>query len=415
MKKIISITLFILFITGCQNHLKSNTQYKQDENHPSIPEQSVNQIQNPWHVIRDESVIDIPLNQRIAMERDQIIKFKVSFERTAVRSEPYLYFIVNQLNQRNMPVELALLPLIESAYNPLATSSAKAAGLWQIVPITATEYGLTKNAWYDPRRDLIESTTTALNLLQYLNQRFDGDWLLTLAAYNAGEGRVRRAIQWNKSKGLPTHFWALNLPKETMKYVPKMLALIEIIKNNQQYKVKLPDCDYNNALVKVDIGQRIPLEKVSQLIDELSLEEIVTYNAGYLKKTLNGPYHLLIPNSYAESLSEKLINEKFIQAEVIDITHSSSVEENSYTSYPSTATNVKYQTITNKDLQYYAQEHRRNSQIIYKVKAGDNLYVIAKNHRVKVSELLKWNNIKNADYLKPGDKLTINIRNGSSK
>ncbi|QIQ21805.1 transglycosylase SLT domain-containing protein [Zophobihabitans entericus] len=410
MKKLFII--LIVALAGCQTTSKKPAEPKPDTTVITTPKPAPADLQNPWVFIQNESQINIPLNQRIIAERDNFIKYKISFERTAMRSEPYMYFIVNSLHQRNMPIELALLPLLESAYNPLATSSAKAAGLWQIVPITASAYGMSKNQWFDPRRDLIESTNTALNLLEYLNKSFDGDWLLTLAAYNAGEGRVRRAIAWNKSKGLPTHYWALNLPKETMQYVPKMLALIDIVKHCGNYGITLPELDYSNALVKVDIGEKIKLERVSQFTD-LTMEELKTYNAGYSKQILNGPFHLLVPSSYAELLYERLVSENYSQAEIIDLISATQQAELN-DAYAITSTNLKYKSITDIDLQTYAQQHRRNSQIVYQVKPGDNLSMIAKNHHVKVSEILKWNNLKNADRLRPGDKLTINVRNGSS-
>ncbi|VTP60585.1 Membrane-bound lytic murein transglycosylase D precursor [Serratia rubidaea] len=150
-----------------------------------------------------------------------------------------MYWIVEQIKKRNMPMELVLLPIVESAFDPHATSSANAAGLWQIVPQTGRNYGLKNNQWYDGRRDVVASTTAALNMMEYLNRMFKGDWLLTVAAYNSGEGRVMRAVKANRRQGKPTNFWALSLPRETSIYVPKMLALSEIIKHSKKYGVRL--------------------------------------------------------------------------------------------------------------------------------------------------------------------------------
>lgn len=416
--RIVFFLLTALLINGCQTtqspKLKGATASQKpttlttsqvDSNYALI-------TQDPWSFIHNQLQIDIPNNRRIVNEKDKLLKNKMSFETNILRSEPYIYYIVNQLNERNMPVELALIPLIESAYNPLATSYAKAAGLWQIVPITAKEYGLTKSSWYDPRRDLIESTDTAINLLKYLNQRYQGDWLLTLAAYNAGEGRVNKAIAWNKSKGLPTHFWALNLPKETMQYIPKFLAIVDIIRHNETYNVALPICTYENSLVRVDLSKQISLEKIAEYAG-ISLDELLTFNAAYLKKIVKGPYHLFIPSMYAETLYNKLQQSNLVKSEVIDLLLQTSPTTAKYTYFDPTLTNNKYVKITDHDIRFYEQEHKRYSQIIYRVKSGDNLYSIAKNHKVKVSELVKWNKIQNAHKLKPGDKLTINIKNGS--
>lgn len=410
--------LFTILATGCQN-----TQSVKSQTHSIVKNNIQNSAQqkdyqqitaDPWSFVQNQIQIEIPDNRRILVQKEKIIKGKLSFENDVLRSEPYIYYIVNQLNQRNMPVELALVPLIESAYNPQAISYAKAAGLWQIVPITAKQYGLTKNSWYDPRRDLIESTDTAINLLQYLNNQFGGDWLLTLAAYNAGEGRVKRAIEWNKSKGLPTNFWALNLPKETMQYVPKFLAITDIVRNNQQYNITLPNCTYDNALVKLDLSQQISLEKISQY-SGISMDELLQYNAGYLKKVVKGPYHLLIPGSYAQTLYQKLQASNLTESAVVDLLQ---IETNSidpkYNYFATSLTNDKYLSITDRDIGYYEKEHKRYSQIIYKIKSGDNLSSIAKKHNVKTSDIVKWNKLQNPNKLKLGEKLTIEIKNGSS-
>ncbi|WP_392563873.1 transglycosylase SLT domain-containing protein [Orbus wheelerorum] len=412
--RIITSLLLALLINGCQNTQSPKAITKSTQSSASLPQTDYSSItQDPWSFIQSELKIDIPDNKRIMSEKEKIIKSKTSFDANIQRSEPYIYYIVNQLNERNMPVELALIPLIESAYNPLATSYAKAAGLWQIVPITAKAYGLTQNSWYDPRRDFIESTDAAINLLQYLNQRFEGDWLLTLAAYNAGEGRVRKAIEWNKSKGLPTNFWALNLSKETMQYVPKFLAITDIIRNNEQYNVSLPACTYANSLVRLDLSKQISLDKIADY-SGISLDELLEFNAGYLKKVVKGPYHLFIPASYAKKLYSKLQESNLVTSEVVDLLLSDPITiDPKYTYLDPKFTNKKYVEITDNDISYYEQEHKRYSQIIYRVKSGDNLYNIAKNHKVKVTELAKWNKINNLNKLKPGDKLTINIKNGS--
>ncbi|WP_252516194.1 transglycosylase SLT domain-containing protein, partial [Escherichia coli] len=148
----------------------------------------------------------------------------------ASRAEPYMYSIIDEIEKRELPMELALVPVVESAFNPHVTSSANAAGLWQFVPITGNYYGLAQNQWYDGRRDVMASTKAALDLLERLYVMFDSDWALALAAYNAGEGRVMQAIKANESKNLPTDYWSLSLPKETMNYVPKILALSKVIR-----------------------------------------------------------------------------------------------------------------------------------------------------------------------------------------
>ena len=141
------------------------------------------------------------------------------------RAEPFIYYVTEQLEQAGLPLELALLPIVESTYDPLAYSPSHAAGLWQFIPSTAKQFGLERNAWYDGRRDIVSSTKAAIKYLTYLNNRFDNDWLLALAAYNSGEGYVSKSISKNRKAGKPLDFWSIRLPKETRNYVPQLLAL----------------------------------------------------------------------------------------------------------------------------------------------------------------------------------------------
>lgn len=408
MKKLfITITLFA--IVSCQNRIQYN-------NRSSIPI-TINSVLStiasvqisPWKAIQDSSKISIPHNNRIRIERQKLLEHKQSFQHLAIRAEPYMHYIIDQLSKRNMPIELAIIPLMESAYNPKATSSAKAVGLWQIVPTTAKAYGMVSNRLYDQRRDLVASTNAALNYLQYLNNLFDGDWLLTIAAYNAGEGRIKRAQLWNKNHHLPTHFWALNLPNETMQYIPKLLSIIEIVQRHKYYGVALPEGNRANALVQFNLGEKIKLETIAQFTD-LTLNELETYNAAYLKKQLSGPYHLLVPNHQAKQLYNNLVKNNFSNIEIVDLM-AVSKENDNYEYDNVSITNNKYLTITDKDLQLYARAHLRYYQTLYQVKPGENLSSIAKDHKVPMDQLLQLNKIKNADNLKAGDKLVINIRN----
>ena len=145
------------------------------------------------------------------------------------RARPYLHLIVEEIEARDMPMEIALLPAVESGFDPFAYSHGRAAGLWQFIPETGRYYGLTQTWWYDGRRDILASTNAALDYLQALAKRFDGDWLLALAAYNAGPGTVSRAISDNAERGDPTDFWHLRLREETRRYVPKLLAFSRLV------------------------------------------------------------------------------------------------------------------------------------------------------------------------------------------
>lgn len=158
----------------------------------------------------------------------------------ASRAEPFLYLITEKVEQRGLPLELVLLPIVESSFDPFAYSHGSAAGLWQFISSTGKRYGLKQNFWYDGRRDVAAATDAALDYLTVLNQHFDGDWYHAIAAYNSGEGRVTRAIKANKKAGKPIDFFSLDLPKETSGYVPKLIALADVIANQEKYGISIP-------------------------------------------------------------------------------------------------------------------------------------------------------------------------------
>lgn len=405
MKKLF-IAAMVLTIVSCQNPVNRQMVTSPEETIYSVLSTLKSIKDNPWKSIQKSSKISIPHNNRIQTERQQLLLGKNAFEYATVQAEPYMYYIIDQLQMRNMPIELAIIPLMESAYNPKATSSAKAAGLWQMMPTTAKAYGMKSNHWYDSRRDLIASTDAALNYLEYLNHFFKGDWLLTLAAYNAGEGRIRRAQQWNQAHHLPTNFWALKLPKETMRYVPKLLAIVDIVQNNTKYHITLPKGDYTNALIQIHVGEPIDLKTIAKLTD-LSLDELQLYNAAYIKNTLKGPYHLFIPGHQIKKLHDNLMKHHYTDIEIVNLLSLPEMD-NPFPYANMKVTNRTYLTITDADLQFYAKEHLRHQKIIYQIKPGDNLSRIARNHKVAINQLLQWNKLKNANSLRAGDTLVIN-------
>lgn len=409
MKKLLIFTVLCLFLGACHHHgprYNPVVRIKYSKNTANNGNNSgsyVSITQNPWQYMLNQIDANVPENGRVKAERERLLRNPKGFETVALRSEPYVYYIINQLRKNNLPTELALIPLIESAYDPLATSPAQAAGLWQFVPITAKEYGLQQSSSFDARRDLIASTNSAISLLQNLNNRFNGDWLLTLAAYNAGEGRVRRAIEKNQAKGLPVNYWSLDLPTETMHYVPKILAIIDIVKNNKRYGIKLPDCSYENSLVRIDISKNISLSKIAKY-SKLSLDELTTYNAGYVQQTVNGPFHLLVPYAHAKDLFAKLKKENLVTNEITEL-----LQDTSSANMPfefKSSFNQKTSIINKNTFP------KNVKKIAYLVKAGDSLYSIAQNYRVKITDILQWNNLKNSK-VQEGDILTINLANAN--
>ena len=201
-------------------------------------------------------------------------------EQVLQRGEPYLSYILGRLEQEDMPTELALLPVIESAFDPFATSPVGAAGIWQFMPETAADAGLDQDWWYDGRRDIVASTRAALAYLDQLNKDFDGDWFLALAAYNAGSGRVRSAIRRNRNAGKPVDFWHLALPAETRSYVPRLIALRRIIENPKDYNISLPTLSNNSRFSTLEVRGQIEL-KVAARLAGVPLAELERLNPGY--------------------------------------------------------------------------------------------------------------------------------------
>ena len=225
-----------------------------------------------------------------------------SLARISDRASRYMFHVVQELEKRNMPTELALLPIIESAFNPQANSSAAAVGLWQFMPGTGRDYNLKQNAFKDERRGVLASTDAALSYLQKLYTMF-GDWPLALAAYNWGEGNVQKAIKKNQERGLPTDFESLSdlMPAETRNYVPKLQAVKNIIANPAQYNVALPVIDNTPYFTAIDKTGDIDLTLAAQLA-ELPLEEFKALNPQFNRPVITGgeKTKILLPKQNAE-------------------------------------------------------------------------------------------------------------------
>jgi membrane-bound lytic murein transglycosylase D len=217
-------------------------------------------------------------------------------DRTFKRGERYLHHIVTEIEARKLPLELALLPVVESAFNPVAYSRARASGLWQFIPATGRRYGLKQNWYYDGRRDVLAATTAALDYLEFLAAEFDGDWLLAVAAYNTGEANVARAIRRNLAAGKPTDFFSLKLPRETRAYVPKLLAMRRLVQDPAAHGLAFAPIPNKPYFVKVDVGGQIDLHVASELA-ELPKEELLLLNPAFNHWVTDpdGPHHLLVP------------------------------------------------------------------------------------------------------------------------
>jgi len=232
-------------------------------------------------------------------------------DRTFRRGERYLYFIVGELEKRGMPLELALLPVVESAFNPVAYSRSRASGLWQFIPSTGKHYGLQQNWWIDERRDVIRATDAALNYLQYLNRYFKGDWYLAIAAYNGGEGTVSRAMQRNAAQGRPTDFFSLDLTAETRDYVPKLLAISRIVGDPTAYGLQFAAIPNRPYFDVVDPGRQINLGEAAVLAG-ITRDDIFALNPAFNRMTTppEGPHSLLLPVARVEPFRQALLTDE---------------------------------------------------------------------------------------------------------
>jgi membrane-bound lytic murein transglycosylase D len=231
-------------------------------------------------------------------------------DRIFQRGARYLHYIVGEIDRRGMPMELALLPVVESAFNPVAYSRSRASGLWQFIPSTGKHYGLQQTWWVDERRDVIKSTDAALTYLQYLSQYFNGDWFLAIAAYNGGEGTVSRAVARNAGAGRPTDFFNLDLRAETRNYVPKLLAIRRIVSNPRAYGLAfapIPDAPFFEI---VDPGRQVHLGQAA-IAAGISRDDLFALNPAYNRMMTppHGPHKLLLPVANAAQLRASLASD----------------------------------------------------------------------------------------------------------
>ncbi|WLI78643.1 murein transglycosylase D [Kosakonia sp. H02] len=390
-----------------------------------------------WTSISDELKMGIPENSRIREQKLKYLNNKSYLHDVTLRAEPYMYWIAGQVKKRNMPMELVLLPIVESAFNPHATSGANAAGIWQIIPSTGRNYGLKQTRSYDARRDIVASTTAALDMMQRLNRMFDGDWLLTVAAYNSGEGRVLKAMKANKARGKATDFWSLSLPYETKIYVPKMLALSDILKNSKRYGVNLPTPDESRALARVRLSSPVEVKQLAEMAG-ISVNKLKAFNAGVKGSTLGsaGPQYVMVPKKHADQLRESLASGEIAAVQPTLMADNTPLSSRSYKvrSGDTLSAIASRLGVSTKDLQQWnnlrganlkvgqnltvgagssAQRLARNSDsITYRVRKGDSLSSIAKRHGVNIKDVMRWNT--DTANLQPGDQLTLFVKNSAT-
>ncbi len=353
-------------------------------------------------------------------------------DKVVERARPYLHHIVSELEKRNMPLEIALLPVVESGYQPFAYSKSRAAGLWQFIPSTGKVYGLKQDWWYDGRRDVIASTSAALTYLQKLHNDF-GDWQLALAAYNCGEGTVGRAIKRNKKAGKPTDFWSLDLPKETSAYVPKLMAVSHLVAMPERYDIKLSPIENKPFLTVVDTESQLDLAVAAKLAG-ITADELHLLNPGFNHwATLpGGPHRLVLPLDKAAQFKQALstlpkedrmrwVRHKIKKGESLGLIakrHSTTVEAlketNNLTSNTIRAGRHLLIPMVGEVSPQYSQMAKKRAKIankakkkIHVVKAGDTWWDLANTYNVSVTELTGWNNKSPRDTLNLKQKLVV--------
>jgi len=394
-------------------------------------------MRNIWQRIRKGMELDIPDIQRVKVQRDWYEKNQSYLDRVITRATPFLFLIVEEIEKRDMPLELVLLPIVESAYDPFAYSHGRASGMWQFIPGTGKRYGLKQNWWYDGRRDVIESTRAALDYLQYLHKHFNGDWLHALAAYNSGEGNVARAIKINIKKHKAIDFWNLKLPRETQAYVPKLLALAELLAKEDEFKLKWLEVANKQLVAKVETNSQLDIAFAAKLAD-LSVDEFYKLNPGFNRWSTPpaGPHHLLLPlEKSAEFIkqlstskpSERVLwvrykvksgdslsviarnhhtTKKIIQS--VNNIHGNMIRAGDKLMIPTASHSLtEYSLSSDSRLSARQKIQRGDNRVNYRVRAGDSFWKIARQYKVGIRKLAAWNGMAPRDTLTVGKKIVI--------
>ena len=337
-----------------------------------------NAHQNVWNrVYQGFQLRDNKQNPKVQRYTREFSRSPARIQRLADRSSDYLYMVVNELNRRKMPTELALLPFVESAYRNNAYSHAGAAGMWQFIPATGRHYGLIQTRSFDARLDSHQATRAALDYLQKLHRQFKGDWFLALAAYNAGEYRVEKEILKNRRQGKRTDYWSLSLPKETRQYVPRLLAYKEIFRNPRAYNVQLRGIPNSPALARIHVNKAVDLRKAAAHAGVPS-DKLLAMNSGFLHGITTPRYsnQITLPRRHAGRLN-KVIQQLPPAADV-----------------------------HNKRSRYAKYSGKKRKYVYHKVRSGDNLYRIARKHGTTVKKLKRLNKMRSSR-IWPGKRLKI--------
>lgn len=402
---------------------------------------------NLWDRIRAGFRFDLAQdNDRIAAQRNWYLRNQQYLDRVIARGSRYLPYIVDEAEARDMPLELALLPVVESAFDPYAYSRAQAAGPWQFIPSTGRIYGLKQDWWFDGRRDIRQSTRAALDYLERLAARFDGDYYKALASYNAGAGTVSRAVTRNLRAGRKTDYWSLRVPQETSAYVPKLIALAQIVQNPAKYGVHLNPIPDEPRFAEVKVGRQIDLARAAELAD-MPLTELYLYNPGHNRWATDpqGSQTLLVPAELADAFRDVLAGTpetEFAPTAEYDVVAGDTLESIARSQGVSTDMLRVLNHLSGDDVSpgetlvvprtrraLAANESTYEPRILalnsgaversfvrsstYTVRAGDTLSSIARKQGVSLRDLARWNKVSMSKSLRIGQRLVVQRSGGA--
>ena len=384
-----------------------------------------------WNRLRRGFAVkdDKDLAQRIQKLEKWYAKHPKYFDRLADRAYWFLPYILEQVEARGLPTEVAILPAIESAFRPDATSKSKAAGMWQFIGATGRRFGLRQDWWMDGRRDLVQSTRAALDYLEYLSQEFNGDWELAFAAYNAGEGGVNRRIKKNRKKNLSTRYAHLDLPKETKDYVPRLLAVRNILAQPEKFGIALRPLKNRPSLAVIDLKSQTDISVAASFID-LSHKQLHFLNLGYKRGVTppNGPHTLVVPIKDADFMLQKIsklnptqrmqwahhkvrkgeylgkiANAHGVTVKSIQLANglkSNLIKPGQELRIPLSTGSVRFAGPTGINLSADRKKHL--------VTSGDSLWKISRLYNKSLGELMSWNNLTKKTTLYPGQQIIVN-------
>lgn len=431
---LVSLTL----LSACENTTNSGVKpTPTNQYHQAIKTDET----NLWHYIANRYQLAGYGHKQLEGHLRWFVKNPDYLERVTGRAQPYLHWVVKEVERAGLPMEIALLPIVESAYYPFSFSHGTASGLWQFIPSTGKLYGLDENWWYDERRDVVRSTKAAIQYLKNLSKLFNGDYLLAVAAYNSGPGRVQRAIAKNKRLGKKHDFWHLDLPLETRGYVPRLLAVATLIKYPERYNQTLTPVANQAAVELVGVDQQLDLALVSQWTG-LSIEDIYRFNPG-LKRWATPDvkqYELLLPVETVSDFKTALAKSdpsariKWVRHPIKSGQTLSQIAKQ----YKTTIDKIKAVNELSKngiragdhlivpvarlsESHYSMSESERNKKrlnlnkngkkVVHTMRKGDSLWGVAKRYNTTVKQLIKWNQLSDVRSIPIGKELVLWLPN----